>query len=356
MLGSIRACRMHCMERIFSVTLSNGRVTEVYKADGFEDLRAFLGTLPSGLIVTDDNVIKAFDGGSSLVLEHGEANKRWESIDMILSSALGKGLARDSFFIGIGGGVICDMAGFSSSLYMRGSRLILVPTSLLCMVDATLGGKTGIDYMGGKNLVGSFYPAEKVIISMDFIDTLPECEFRSGMGEVIKHAFLSEDDRLLSFLSRNRERIEARDKKTLEEMLILSLEVKISYISKDPEEKLGIREALNLGHTFAHALETYSDYTISHGEAVAWGTGKALEAGFRLGITPESMYRSGIRLLDEYGYGAISVQEDRYSVFENAIGKDKKKKKGEVRFVLMEAQGKHRLMPLEKDFIRSIVL
>ena len=155
---------------------------------------------------------------------------------------------------------------------MRGARCILVPTTLLSAVDATLGGKTGIDYGGAKNTVGTFFPADKVLIVPQLLRTLPEKEYRSGLGEVLKHAILSSDDALMRFLIDSRDTVLARDEETVMEMIRLSLEVKISYITRDPEETKGIRSALNLGHTFGHALEKLHHFQdLSHGEAVGIG-------------------------------------------------------------------------------------
>ena len=347
------------MEKIFSVPLKGGAVTDVYRCS-LPEIGREIASCPSSLSVFDDNSRISYGQAPvpSLVLAPGEEHKNWASIDRILSAAMENGLARDSVFIGIGGGVILDMTAFAASLYMRGARCILIPTTLLSAVDATLGGKTGIDYGGAKNAVGTFFPAEKVLISASFLDTLPEKEYRSGLGEVLKHALLSEDEGLHDFLMENRDRILSRDQETVLEMIRLSLAVKISYIVRDPEEKLGIRSALNLGHTFGHALESLHDYGISHGEGVAWGVVKALKAGEALGITPHHLASSGIALFEAYGFDGnrFSVPEELLGRYCQAIGKDKKKRGGTVRFVLMEEQGKPVLMPLSEDDVRKAVL
>ena len=347
------------MEKLFSVPLKGGAVTDVYSCP-IAEIAEEIASYPSSLSVFDDNSLSSYghDAPSpSLILPPGEEHKNWGSIDTILSSAMEKGLARDSSFIGIGGGVVLDMTAFAASIYMRGARCILIPTTLLSAVDATLGGKTGIDYGGAKNAVGTFFPAEKVIICTEFLKTLPDSEYRSGLGEVLKHALLSEDTELSEFLTRNREKVLSRDPAVVSEMIRLSLAVKISYITKDPEEKLGIRSSLNLGHTFGHALESLYDYKVSHGEGVAWGVVKALEAGAALGVTSLDLAESGIDLFRAYGFDdAFSVPEDLFPRYYQAIGKDKKKKGGAVRFVLMEGQGKPVLMPLSEDIVRALVL
>ena len=342
------------MEKLFSVTLAGGRKTEVFLASPGEDL-----AVGSDFIVTDANAGQYLGSRTAdVVLPPGEGSKNWDSIDRILSSALARGLARDSLFIGLGGGVILDMTAFAASIYMRGARVSLVPTTLLSMVDATLGGKTGIDYGGGKNLVGTFFPAEAVIIAPWTLKTLSDAEYRSGLGEVLKHAVLSQDDRLFRFLEENRNGVMGRDDAILAEMIRLSLEVKISYIERDPEERKGIRSALNLGHTFSHALESYMDYGISHGEGVAWGTAAAIRTGTRLGITPQDLASRTLALLSLYGFSsdAYRIPADDFASYSAAIGKDKKKSRGSVRFVLMEGQGKPVLMELPDDEIRKAVI
>ena len=351
---------MKRMERIFSVPLKGGAVTDVYSADSLAELHESLRAMGSSMLfVADDNTERFLpDWAERIILPHGECWKNWESVDRILSAALSSGLARDSVFVGVGGGVILDMAAFAASIYMRGARAVLVPTTLLAMVDATLGGKTGIDYGGGKNLVGTFFPAESVLILPDVLETLPEREYRCGLGEVVKHAFLSSSRRLYDFLADNRERVLGRDSSVMEEMIRLSLEVKIDYITRDPEERKGIRSALNLGHTFSHALESYMDYGISHGEGVAWGTAAAIRTGSRLGITPQDLASRTLALLSLYGFSsdAYRIPADDFASYSAAIGKDKKKSRGSVRFVLMEGQGKPVLIELPEDEIRKAVI
>ena len=337
------------MEKIFSVMLAGGKKTDVFFASSRDSF------IDDGFIVTDSNAMQHLGGRRpDVVLPPGESEKNWSSVDTILSSALSAGLARDSLFIGFGGGVILDMTGFAASVYMRGARLSLIPTTLLSMVDATLGGKTGFDYHGIKNLVGTFYPAEAVLIVPDTLRTLPESEFRSGLGEVVKHAFLSKDRNLHEFLIENHDAIMARKSDVLSEMIRLSLEVKIWYITRDPEEKKGIRSALNLGHTFSHALESYMDYGVSHGEGVAWGMGAAIRAGVALGITPDDLAKRTLSLLSMYGYDEDYAIDD-FDAYFSAIGKDKKKSNGTVKFILMEGQGRPVLRELSgKDVMHAI--
>ena len=354
------SCYNHGMDKIFTVPLK-GRSTEVWSAASDGDLKARLDSYGKNVLyVFDDNTAPVYGGSlpeNSLVLPHGENWKNWDSVDRILTKAFELGLARDSLFIGFGGGVILDMTAFAASVFMRGASAVLVPTTLLAMVDATLGGKTGIDYQGGKNAVGTFFPAQDVLIDSRTLSSLPDKEWRCGLGEVVKHAFLSEDRRLHSFLADNRRCILSRYEEAVSEMIRLSLEVKIWYITRDPEEKLGIRSSLNLGHTFGHAWESMSGFSVSHGEGVAWGTARALELGMELGVTDKDWGRDALDLLESFPFSLSGrISPDSFPSFLKAVSKDKKKKGGAVRFILMEGQGRPVLRVLSDEEIRRTVV
>ena len=276
----------------------------------------------------------------------GEVHKTWPQIDTVLTRALELGLARDSALAGIGGGVVTDMAAFAASLYMRGCRLVLVPTTLLSMVDAALGGKTGIDYGGFKNLVGTFYPAHELRIWPGALASLPDRDFRSGLAEVIKHAFLAEPH-LLDLLETRREAVLARDPGVLEELVFRAVMVKVGVVERDLRET-GERAFLNLGHTFGHALEAVAgfDGSWTHGEAVCWGMGRALDLGVILGKT-DPVWRNRARVLMEaYGF-RLAAPGYRGEAVLAAMKNDKKKKGGLVRFVLQEAQGRTFQQPVD---------
>jgi 3-dehydroquinate synthase len=291
------------------------------------------------------------------VLKPGESAKNWESVETILRAAAGSGLGRDGLFIGIGGGVISDLTAFAASIYMRGCRLCLVSTTLLGMVDASLGGKTGFDLFGVKNMAGTFYPARHIYMPLESLKTLPQAEWKSGMAELIKTAVLEGGDfpDLLesliagyppgSFSSRFpaefiHDLLERQGEKT-----ILSISraaaLKGRIVAADPRESGGERRLLNLGHTFAHALESSAGLgTISHGEAVAWGMARACELGLALGVTPRERALKIIALLRSFGYqtGAPHPLMGDGETFLKALGADKKKTAGNVIFIVPGAQ------------------
>ena len=347
------------MEKRIEVTLQNNVKSNVWFTVSNEEMsEKILSLSPSYIIVTDENTLcYSPDKERTVVLESGEENKNWTGIEKILSFALSHSMARDGVFVAIGGGVVCDMTALASALFMRGARLVLCPTTLLSMVDASLGGKAAIDFMNTKNTVGAFYPAEDVILSFPVLSSLNDKEFMCGMGEVVKHAFLSEDDTLYKFLFSNKDKILERDNETLLKMVELSLLVKKSYIERDPMETKGIRSALNLGHTFGHALESITDYSISHGEAVVWGMKKALTSGLWQGITPPEFYLWCIDLISQFPFhDDYKVQKKDYEKFIEATKKDKKKSGGTTKFVFLKGLGEPVLSPLSDDQIAAMIV
>jgi len=230
------------------------------------------------------------------------------------------------------------MAAFAASLYMRGCRLVLVPTTLLAMVDAALGGKTGIDYGGFKNMVGTFYPAQELRLWPGVLASLPDREFRSGLAEVIKHAFLA-DPKLLTLLEDKRSAILARDSAVLEELVFRAVMVKVGVVERDLRET-GERAFLNLGHTFGHALEAVLGFDGSwvHGEAVCWGMARAFDLGVVLGRTDPAWRDRAVALMSGYGF-RLAASASPTAVLA-AMNNDKKKKAGQVRFVLQENLGR----------------
>jgi 3-dehydroquinate synthase len=311
--------------------------------------------LEDALLVFDENTAGLFPervGRNSVVLPAGEKAKNWQSVDTILTSAVEASYGRDGCFCGIGGGVLCDMTAFAASVYMRGCSVILVPTTLLAMVDASLGGKTGIDYMGYKNMVGTFYPASEVRYCPELLKSLPDREFLSGLGEVIKTAMLG-DGEMFEYLKTHRDLILQRDNDALTEIIRRCIMVKGEVVEKDLHEK-SIRATLNLGHTFAHALESVSGFSDwSHGEAVAWGLLLAMETGVEMGIT-DNYYALEVRkMLESYNF-RLYADADTGKLME-AMNQDKKKKDGIINFILQHNIGKSLITPVDHDIIEKVL-
>ena len=225
-----------------------------------------------------------FDKSEKFILKDGEKEKNFKNYKKILERALKLQLTRKDTIIAIGGGVVGDLAGFAASTYMRGINFIQVPTTLLACVDSSVGGKTGIDTSFGKNLVGAFYQPDVVFINTNFLKTLDDRHFKTGMGEVVKYAFIekscccNEELNLTNFLSENTEKIIKRDLCTLEKLIEICVKLKISVVEKDEKES-GLRKILNFGHTYGHAVEKITNYKkFTHGEAIV----KGMEFAFKL--------------------------------------------------------------------------
>ena len=330
---------------------------------GSETTRVFYGELKDfdrlshygdALWVVDENTRQFLPSFAEHVVElpSGEVNKTWQSIEKILDAALDLTFGRDSTIVALGGGVICDMVGFAASIYMRGCGLVLIPSTLLAMNDASLGGKTGIDYRKYKNMLGAFYPAEEIYIFSDILMSLSPRDYRSGLAEVIKHAFLG-DRELLASLRTERESLLRRDRDILKRIIPVSLNIKGSIVQQDAKEH-GLRAHLNLGHTFGHALETVTGFSVTHGEAVAWGINKAKEAGMALGET-DAAYAGEVKaLLLDYGY-TLSYENYHRDELIETMSMDKKKRGGVLRFVLQRNIGDTFLREIPREILMDIL-
>lgn len=230
--------------------------------------------------------ILGFEKSEKFILKDGEKEKNFTNYKKILEHALKLQMTRKDTIIAIGGGVVGDLAGFAASTYMRGINFIQIPTTLLACVDSSVGGKTGIDTDFGKNLIGAFYQPSAVFINTNFLNTLDDRQFKTGMGEVVKYAFIEksckaeEELNLTNFLSENTEKIISRNLSTLEQLIEICIKLKISVVEKDEKES-GLRKILNFGHTYGHAVEKFTNYKkYTHGEAIV----KGIEFAFNLAV------------------------------------------------------------------------
>ena len=258
----------------------------------------------------------------------GEANKTLESIQHIWSGLLQGGLDRKSSVVALGGGVTGDMAGFAAATFMRGVRWVGVPTSLLSMVDASLGGKTGIDLPQGKNLIGAFHPPSLVLADPGLLASLPEAELRSGLAEVVKHGIIS-DPGLFALCAAGLDSV----KNNLAGIVGRAMAVKAAVIEADPYER-GIRASLNLGHTVGHAVELVSAFKLRHGEAIAIGTVVEARLAERLKLAESGLTEEIAAALDGLGLPTRIPSEMSREAIIQAMKVDKKKAAGVVKFAL----------------------
>jgi shikimate kinase / 3-dehydroquinate synthase len=258
----------------------------------------------------------------------GEANKTLDSIQSMWRGFLQAGLDRRSTVVALGGGVVGDMAGFAASTFMRGVNWVGVPTSLLAMVDASLGGKTGIDLPEGKNLVGAFHPPRLVLADPNLLASLPVAELRSGLAEVVKHGIIS-DPGLFELCASGYEAV----KSDLDGIVRRAMAVKIAVIETDPYER-GMRAALNLGHTVGHAVELVSEFRLRHGEAIAIGTVVEARLAERLGRARGGLSEQIAVTFAELGLPTRIPPELPREAIIQAMKVDKKKSSGVVKFAL----------------------
>lgn len=258
-------------------------------------------------------------------MEDGEAYKNLETVNRFYTQFLKQGADRYTTVVALGGGVVGDAVGFAAATFMRGVRFIQMPTSLLAMVDSSVGGKVGVDLPQGKNLVGAFKQPAAVIIDPDVLDTLPKAEWRCGMAEIIKHGILADESLLDPRLHR---------KKHAEELIARAVQVKINIVEQDPYER-SVRAYLNLGHTFAHAIEQVTAYQWIHGDAVGFGLMAAAILSHDLGMIDTDLVNRIRHILAEAQLPRYSRGISSEAVWD-AMTTDKKWKNGIARFVLLD--------------------
>jgi 3-dehydroquinate synthase len=295
-----------------------------------------LGVQPPFVMVTDSNVrhwhaqgwAKQLDA-ALISIPAGEKSKTLDSAHELYTAFLEHSLDRAGTVLAVGGGMICDLAGFAAATYLRGVRWVALPTSLLAMVDASVGAKVGVDLPQGKNLVGAFHPPTGVLADLSSLQSLPAVELRSGLAEVIKAALIDDPD-LLTLLEEapfpaNRRSIER------------ALAVKIRIVDQDPFER-GRRATLNLGHTIGHGLESASGYALRHGEAIAIGLLAEADLAHRLGLAASGLIDRLYKLMEKIGLPTYASGLEPLQV-RQAMQQDKKRRTSSLRFTLPTVPG-----------------
>lgn len=310
---------------------------------------------PRVIIVTDTNIRdlhlnslkKSLESSNikhdEVVVKAGEESKSFAELEKLISVILSKNIDRKITLIALGGGVIGDLTGFAASVLLRGVNFIQIPTTLLAMVDSSVGGKTGINTSHGKNLVGAFHQPKMVLIDIDLIKTLPENEFMAGYAEVVKYGLIN-DEEFFSWLEKNAAKIKKRDKDSLAYIVEKSCAAKAKIVGKD-ERETAERALLNLGHTFGHALETEANYKkILHGEAVSVGMVLAFEFSKDLGLCAQKDLERIKEHFSEIGlpqkvsdFPFLTKDAKKYVAH---MRKDKKVESGKLTFILAKGIGK----------------
>lgn len=305
------------------------------------------------VIVTDRNVAKhhrkRFPDWEIVDIGVGEDNKTLATVEKVYEKFLSMELDRSSFVVGIGGGIVTDVAGYAASTYLRGIPFGFVPTTILAQVDAAIGGKNGVNFKGYKNLVGTIRQPSFVLCDTGLLKTLPKDEARNGLAEVVKHAAIG-DAALFSYLEQNAGRILKMEDGALEKIVFDSISVKAKIVSVDELEH-GQRMMLNFGHTLGHAIE--STQKIPHGEAVSIGMVAAAEMSVARGLLQKKDLERLEALLKRFGL-PTRTKADRAAIID-AIRKDKKRRSGKVYMAVLEKIGSAKVCEIWMDELEDAV-
>ncbi len=280
-----------------------------------------------------------------IVMTLTESTKSYSSVERIHSALLKYGYGRDSLLISVGGGIIGDVAGFAAATFTRGIQYINIPTTLLAAVDSSVGGKTGINFAGTKNIIGSFHQPKLVLIDTKFMYTLPQDEIICGLGEIVKYAFLTEE-KFYAYLLKNINQDFSLKEASLLKFIIESVQYKSDVVSKDEKES-GLRKLLNLGHTFAHAIEVDQKHKIKHGQAVIAGLNCMLNLSLQLSLLTQERFKRYFLLINKF-VGEIKIKKYDAENMYKIMLKDKKNREGKIKFVLMKKVGEI-LIDIEAD-------
>ncbi|MDA9231298.1 3-dehydroquinate synthase [Rickettsiales bacterium] len=314
-----------------------------------------IGNFSKVFIITDSNVArfhldkisstlnKSSIEHKSIIIDAGEKTKNFQNLQNLCEKILSCQIDRNSLLIALGGGVIGDLVGFVASILLRGINFIQIPTTLLAAVDSSVGGKTAINSKFGKNLIGSFYQPKIVICDIKLLDTLPQRDFISGYGEVIKYGLIY-DSKFFDYLKKNLSKIQDRDSKIIQNIIATSCKIKAKIVSEDEKEH-GKRALLNFGHTFGHVFENQTNYSeeLFHGEAVAIGMVLAAQMSLKLNLIDIKQLESIKQHIKKSGlfthHNQIRENWDENSLIES-LYKDKKVKNNKLTFILLHKIGK----------------
>ena len=344
-------------------TLSVNAKTKNYDIKIEENLlnssKDFLRSGCRNFLITNDNLYKIYPDyinsfENKVIIKDGEEYKNFETFEFIINELLSQKIERNDTVIAFGGGVTGDLAGFAASSILRGVSFIQIPTTLLSQVDSSVGGKTGFNTKFGKNLIGAFYQPDIVLIDPDVLKTLPEREIKSGLGEVVKYAFIektaskNQDFYICDYL--NNGNFDYSD------IIYKCCGLKSDVVSSDEKEK-GLRAILNLGHTFAHAIETITNYVeYTHGEAVSMGIKSAFELALNIGLIEKSYFDDAFNLIDKFNIAPKYKIETDKNKFIEIMKSDKKVVSSKIRLILPVSRGEVKIFDdIEEDEIKKVI-
>lgn len=349
-------------ERSYSIEIRTGSLDSIAKA-----LCEVAGDLSHAVLVTDASVVEPCARGiesslrsagirtSVIAVPSGETSKSVTQLSRLWEFLLEAEADRRTVVVAVGGGVVGDLAGFAAATFARGIRFVQVPTTLLAMVDSSVGGKTGINLPGAKNMVGAFWQPAMVIIDTETLTTLPDREFRSGLAEVVKYGVI-DDAAFFEWLTRHAGELLARDPGALRQAIRRSCESKARVVEEDERETTGRRAILNYGHTFAHGIEATAGYgTLLHGEAVAIGMQMAARLAIAFGLCDADVLRRQTELLQACRL-PVTLPTASADEMLPVMRRDKKAAHGDLRFILPREIGNVELVgQVDESAVRQAI-
>ncbi|MCX7987626.1 MAG: 3-dehydroquinate synthase [Bacteroidales bacterium] len=332
---------------------TTNKTSRILIGERLDHLTKYLPSSTKIVILSDSNIIKFYKhklpNYPIIEIGTGEGIKNLNTIDYIMGQLIKLEADRTSFLVGIGGGIVCDIAGFAASIYMRGIRFGFVSTTLLSQVDASVGGKNGVNYEGYKNMVGVFNQPEFVICDTSMLSTLPREEYIGGYAEVIKHGCIRSTE-LFEFLEKNVSKALSYDESTIIYCVAQSVKIKASVVEHDEREK-GERRILNFGHTFAHAIEKIS--TLPHGQAVAIGMNYASYISYKLGMITKNDYQRIRQLIINFQL-PVNFSFDTETLLD-AMRKDKKREGEDIHLILLSSIGNAIVKPVSYQQLKTFI-
>lgn len=340
------------MEQILTVKKANEPIYDIMIESDYSKLSSVFEKLDTKAhkicIVSDSTVSKYYlnevleilKDNAEVVISHtfpaGEASKNLDTVQGVYEHLIKEKFDRSDVLVALGGGVVGDLTGYVAATYLRGIRFVQMPTSLLAMVDSSVGGKTGVDFLCYKNMVGAFHQPKAVYINVSTLSTLSMEHYFNGFGEVIKYGLI-EDESFYQWLMEVEDKIKLQDMETLAQVVYESCKFKRTIVEKDPEEK-NIRAYLNFGHTLGHSIEKWSDFSILHGQCVSLGMVAAGYISMKRGMITEEELNTMIELLERF---ELPTRVEELPIDEIVAGtkNDKKMDSGKIKFILVDGIG-----------------
>ena len=336
----MQTLRVDLGDRSYPITIGTGVLRQEFIAPYIKGKQVMLVTNDTVAPLYRESLLNALAGFQvdEVVLPDGEAYKDISHLNLIFDQLLAKRHNRTTTLIALGGGVVGDMTGFAAACYQRGVNFIQIPTTLLSQVDSSVGGKTGVNHPAGKNMIGAFHQPVAVVADTQVLNTLPDVELSAGIAEVIKYGLIY-DDAFFTWLEENMTALRQRDPDALAYAIYRSCEIKAEMVRLDERES-GVRALLNLGHTFGHAIETFSGYgQWLHGQAVAAGTMMAADLSCRMGWISQTDVDRIERLFKAADLPILPPPEMTPNDFNELMSIDKKVLDGRLRLVLLKRIG-----------------